>query len=61
MTATEAALPPPAEAGARRLAWRSAEIVERVAETRRATTLVLDVPGWPGHSAGQHEIGRAHV
>ena len=54
MTATEAALPPPAGAGARRLAWRSAEIVERVAETRRATTLVLDVPGWPGHLAGQH-------
>ena len=29
-------------------------MVERVAETRRATTLVLDVPGWPGHLAGQH-------
>jgi ferredoxin-NADP reductase len=54
MTATEAAAPPPAGAGARRLAWRPAEVVERVAETRRATTLVLDVPGWPGHSAGQH-------
>ena len=25
-----------------------------MAETRRATTLVLDVPGWPGHLAGQH-------
>jgi ferredoxin-NADP reductase len=25
-----------------------------VVETRRATTLVLDVPGWPGHLAGQH-------
>src|SRR5687768_11606463 len=55
MTATEAARPPPAaEAGARRLVWRPAEVVERVAETRRATTLVLDVPGWPGHLAGQH-------
>ena len=53
MTAIEAA-PPPVEAGARRLAWRQAEVVERVAETRRATTLVLDVPGWPGHLAGQH-------
>jgi ferredoxin-NADP reductase len=53
MTATEAA-PPPAGAGTRRLAWRQAEVVERVAETRRATTLVLDVPDWPGHSAGQH-------
>jgi ferredoxin-NADP reductase len=55
MTATEAAAaPPPAGAGTRRLAWRQAEVVERVAETRRATTLVLDVPDWPGHSAGQH-------
>ncbi len=50
------AIKPPlsAKASARRLAWRQAEVVERVAETRRATTLVLDVPGWPGHLAGQH-------
>ena len=54
MTATEAALRSPTGAGGRRLAWRTAEVVERVAETRRATTLVLDVPGWPGHLAGQH-------
>ena len=53
-TATEGALRPPAGSGGRRLAWRPAEVVERVAETRRATTLVLDVPGWPGHLAGQH-------
>jgi len=53
MTAIEAP-PPPAGAGARRLAWRQAEVVERVAETRRSTTLVLDVPGWPDHLAGQH-------
>jgi ferredoxin-NADP reductase len=51
MTAIEAA---PAGAGARRLAWRQAEVVERVIETRRATTLVLEVPDWPGHLAGQH-------
>jgi ferredoxin-NADP reductase len=38
----------------RRLAWRQVEVVERVAETPRATTLLLDVPGWPGHLAGQH-------
>ncbi|HEX2045501.1 MAG TPA: ferredoxin reductase [Gaiellaceae bacterium] len=31
-----------------------AEVVELVPETPRATTLVLDVPGWPGHRAGQH-------
>jgi ferredoxin-NADP reductase len=30
------------------------QVVERIAETDRATTLVLDVPGWPGHLAGQH-------
>ena len=53
MTAIEAA-PPPAAAGARRLAWRQAEVVERAAETHRTTTLVVDVPGWPGHLAGQH-------
>lgn len=27
---------------------------ETVAETARASTIVLDVPGWPGHVAGQH-------
>jgi ferredoxin-NADP reductase len=53
MTAIEAA-PSPVKASARRLAWRQAEVIERTAETRRATTLVLDVPGWPGHLAGQH-------
>jgi ferredoxin-NADP reductase len=37
-----------------RLTWRLAEVVEVVPETPRASTLVLDVPGWPGHRAGQH-------
>jgi ferredoxin-NADP reductase len=54
MPATEAALRPPAGTGPRRLAWQSVEIVERVTETPRATTLVLHVPRWPGHLAGQH-------
>ncbi|HYY75057.1 MAG TPA: ferredoxin reductase [Gaiellaceae bacterium] len=36
------------------LAWRLAEAVEIVPETPRASTLVLDVPDWPGHRAGQH-------
>lgn len=27
---------------------------EIVPETAQARTIVLDVPGWPGHSAGQH-------
>jgi ferredoxin-NADP reductase len=37
-----------------RLSWRLAEVVEVVTETLRSKTLVLDVPGWPGHRAGQH-------
>ena len=36
------------------LVWRTATVREVVAETPRARTLVLDVPGWPGHRAGQH-------
>jgi ferredoxin-NADP reductase len=31
-----------------------AEVTEVRPETRRVKTLVLDVPGWPGHRAGQH-------
>src|SRR5215218_2369076 len=38
----------------RRLAWRLAEVVEVVPETPRTKSLVLDVPGWEGHKAGQH-------
>jgi ferredoxin-NADP reductase len=37
-----------------RLAWQVAEVVEIVPETPRVKTLRLDVPGWPGHRAGQH-------
>jgi ferredoxin-NADP reductase len=37
-----------------RLTWRVADVVDVVVETPRATTLVFDVPGWPGHRAGQH-------
>src|SRR5919109_5652215 len=37
-----------------RLTWRIATVVETAPETPRAATLVLDVPGWPGHRAGQH-------
>jgi ferredoxin-NADP reductase len=40
--------------GRQRIAWRLARMVETRAETPRARTLVLDVPGWPGHRAGQH-------
>lgn len=38
----------------RRLAWRAVQVVERTFETPRAATLLLDVPGWPGHRPGQH-------
>ena len=36
------------------IAWRPAEVREVVRETPSATTLVLDLDGWPGHRAGQH-------
>jgi ferredoxin-NADP reductase len=34
--------------------WHEARVRDVVAESRRAHTLVLDVPEWPGHRAGQH-------
>jgi ferredoxin-NADP reductase len=37
-----------------RLTWRVGKLAEARAETPTARTLVLDVPGWPGHLAGQH-------
>ena len=38
----------------RRLSWRLAEVVEVVPETPRTKSLVLEVPGWESHKAGQH-------
>jgi ferredoxin-NADP reductase len=38
----------------RRTLWRLAQVVEVVPETLRTKSLVLDVPGWEGHNAGQH-------
>jgi ferredoxin-NADP reductase len=38
----------------RPIPWRPATVREVVEETPHAHTLVLDVPGWPGHRAGQH-------
>lgn len=37
-----------------RLEWRVATVVDVRVETPRARTLVLDVPDWAGHKAGQH-------
>jgi ferredoxin-NADP reductase len=36
------------------LTWRIGDVVEVVSETPRVKTIVLEVPGWPGHRAGQH-------
>jgi ferredoxin-NADP reductase len=38
----------------RRLTWRVATVDDVVDETARVKTIVLDVPDWPGHRAGQH-------
>ena len=38
----------------RRLTWQFGRVTGRLDETPRAKTLVLEVPGWPGHRAGQH-------
>ena len=38
----------------RRIEWRAATVREVIRETAHAKTLVMDVPGWPGHTAGQH-------
>lgn len=48
MPATDVA-PPPA-----RLRWLAAEVTDVITETPRVKSLILDVPGWPGHRAGQH-------
>ena len=37
-----------------RTTWRLADVLDVVHETAGAATLVLDVPDWPGHRAGQH-------
>ncbi len=38
----------------RRTLWRLAEVIEVVSETPRTKSLVLEVPEWEGHKAGQH-------
>jgi ferredoxin-NADP reductase len=38
----------------RRLSWRLGDVAELIDETPRVRSIVLDVPGWPGHRAGQH-------
>jgi len=36
------------------ISWQLATVVGTMIETPRARTLLLDVPGWPGHRPGQH-------
>ena len=36
------------------MSWQIATVEDVVEETARVTTIVLDVPDWPGHRAGQH-------
>jgi ferredoxin-NADP reductase len=38
----------------RRLIWRLGRVIQRIDETPGTRTLVLEVPDWPGHQAGQH-------
>ena len=37
-----------------RLTWQLGEVAELIQETPRVTSLVLEVPEWQGHLAGQH-------
>src|SRR5262249_47184572 len=38
----------------RRLNWQTGTVAQLVDETARTKSIVLDVPAWPGHRAGQH-------
>jgi ferredoxin-NADP reductase len=48
MTATDIVVATP------RLKWMTATVREVIEETPRVRSLMLDVPDWPGHRAGQH-------
>lgn len=37
-----------------RLNWRLGEVAELIEETPQVSSIVIDVPDWPGHRAGQH-------
>jgi ferredoxin-NADP reductase len=38
----------------RRLNWQLGTVVELIEETARTKSVALELPDWPGHSAGQH-------
>ena len=52
MTETPGVVQPAARPA--RIEWRTATIRGVIDETSHAKTFILDVPGWPGHLAGQH-------
>jgi ferredoxin-NADP reductase len=37
-----------------RLTWQLGKVVELTSETPRVKSIVLDIPDWPSHRAGQH-------
>ena len=37
-----------------RLTWQVATVSSATSETATVRTIGLEVPGWPGHQAGQH-------
>jgi ferredoxin-NADP reductase len=37
-----------------RLTWQLGRVLELIDETPRCTSIVLELPEWPGHRAGQH-------
>jgi ferredoxin-NADP reductase len=37
-----------------RLTWQVGQVVETKGETSQVKSLMLDLPAWPGHRAGQH-------
>ena len=49
-----AALPGRLSTPATAAAWRLATVTGLIEEARHAKTILLDVPSWPGHIAGQH-------
>jgi ferredoxin-NADP reductase len=36
------------------LTWQVADVVDVVEETPHVKTIAFEIPGWPGHRAGQH-------
>ncbi len=38
----------------RRLSWRLGDVAELIEETPQVRSVVIEVPDWPGHLAGQH-------